>query len=103
MKGKFKVTVDLPKGVTQVEMGEYIKQSIRTMAGSLHPDDPMFDLDRDSVKVSVFRRMCWECGRRLYGNSCTKLMSEEDGHTRAFHKACAEKILKTDALNWEVA
>lgn len=48
---KFIVELDVSAGVTISEMTEYIQESVICMAGSKMPEDPLFDLERDSVVV----------------------------------------------------
>lgn len=48
---EFGVTVEMPDGVTSRMMVEYIEDAVATLRGSFSPDDPLFDLDPDSVKV----------------------------------------------------
>ena len=50
MKKSFKVTLDIPEGVNTMEMCEYIVRSVRLMRGSYSRNDPIFELDRDTVK-----------------------------------------------------
>lgn len=38
-------------------------------------------------------RFCWECGRKLQGNYAYEMVWE--GHSRIFHKSCAEFLLKS--------
>lgn len=54
---QFRVKIAIPEGVSVVEMKEYIRESVSSWAGSLHPDEPLFDLNRKSVKVTSLRRM----------------------------------------------
>lgn len=49
------VTLDVPDGVRLTELREYVFDAVRVMAGSLPADDPMFHLDRESIKVDVVR------------------------------------------------
>ncbi len=57
MRTKFIVSVEIPLGATEADMKGYIEDAVSTWAGSLNPhDDPLFDLDRDKVKVTKFRK-----------------------------------------------
>lgn len=47
------VAVERPDGVTHAQMVGYIEDAVRTHKGCFSPDDPLFDLDKDSVKVKV--------------------------------------------------
>lgn len=48
----FRVTVTIPDGVSVAEMRAYIREAVQTWCGSFDPEnDPLFDLDYDSVKV----------------------------------------------------
>ena len=51
MRRAFKVTLDMPRGVKVGEMTDYILDAVQTWKGQLHPDDPLFDLDYEAVKV----------------------------------------------------
>lgn len=53
---EFVVSVAIPEGVTTGDMTAYIEQAVRTWAGSKSPDDPIYDLDRASVKVRHVRK-----------------------------------------------
>lgn len=51
MKVNFLVSVELPDGVDISEMRDYVLDAVTTMVGSYPLDDPMFDLDCESVVV----------------------------------------------------
>lgn len=51
MKKQYVVEVELPKDVSSTEMIEYIKQWVATGRGACHPEDPMSELNRESIKV----------------------------------------------------
>jgi hypothetical protein len=52
-KHKFIIEIELPEFVNIIGMKNYIHSSVSSMCGSLHPyDDPLFDLNRDSIKVT---------------------------------------------------
>lgn len=42
MKETYVVTIDRPENVTVGEMNEFIKESLRIMPQSFHPDNPLF-------------------------------------------------------------
>jgi hypothetical protein len=50
-KAYFTIEVDLPDGVSASEFRAYAETEIRAGKGGLHPDDPLFNLERSSVKV----------------------------------------------------
>jgi hypothetical protein len=52
----FRVEFDLPPGATAAEAGEYIEGEVRAGCGGLDPRDPMFHLDRESVRVAAIPR-----------------------------------------------
>jgi len=52
----FKVTLEMPYGVSSGDMQAYIETAVRCWKGSLHTDDPMSDLDRHSIEVTYTRR-----------------------------------------------
>ena len=43
--------VELPDGCGAREMEDYVRDAVRCMKGALDPEEPLFDLDRDSVTV----------------------------------------------------
>lgn len=51
MKRKFVVKLDIPEDVTLWEMEAYIAVAVRSWRGSLHPEDPLFDLNPETVRV----------------------------------------------------
>ena len=52
---RYTVSVEKPEGVTHAQMVGYIEDAVRTFKGGLFPDDPLFDLNKDSVKVKLQR------------------------------------------------
>jgi hypothetical protein len=54
---KFTVTVHLEfdSGMTESDVNHYVKSAILSECGHYPPEDPMHDLDRDSVKVKSQR------------------------------------------------
>ena len=50
---RFTVTVEPPPGASPAALREYIKDAVGSMKGSLHPEDPIFDLDYKTVRVTV--------------------------------------------------
>jgi hypothetical protein len=56
MKRQFVVTLDMPKGVTADEMATYIEESVAVWKGHMDPDEPLFDLDGDSVRAKAVPR-----------------------------------------------
>ena len=66
MKRQFIVEVEMPEDVTITEMSNYIHGAVGCECGSLHPDNPLFDLDRDSIKVQHLTRTRW---KRLFKNN----------------------------------
>lgn len=51
MRRMFIVQVEMPEGCTVDDMRAYIWDAVATWRGQLHPDEPLFDLDGDSVRV----------------------------------------------------
>jgi hypothetical protein len=51
MKRKFVVTVEMPPWATVRDMTNYIRDAVQTCRGGLDPEDPVFDLDPEKVKV----------------------------------------------------
>lgn len=65
MKRQFKVTLEVPEGATIADCKEYILDSVQTWCGALRPPfacgdndpgNPMFGLNRDSVRVVQVRK-----------------------------------------------
>lgn len=52
----FTVEVELPRGVTIARMRQYIEFEIKANVGHYPPDDPLWSLDRNSVKVYPRRK-----------------------------------------------
>ena len=46
----------LPPSVTKAEFRDYAKEAVACDAGALHPDDPLFDLARESVGCTLPHR-----------------------------------------------
>jgi hypothetical protein len=51
MKKSFTVSVEMPEGVTVLDMQRYIREAVQYWKGGLHPDDPLFELDYRKVFV----------------------------------------------------
>ena len=56
MKKKFVVTLEMPEGVTISEMKEYINEAVALWCKSYNPQEPLFDLNRNKVKVTSKRK-----------------------------------------------
>lgn len=56
MNRSFIISLDMPKGVTVPEMQQYIDSAVRVWKGQLPPEEPMFNLDRDSIRVTVVKQ-----------------------------------------------
>ena len=56
MKRKFIVEVEMPKLVPLYSMREYIEDAVKSLKGTLRPDNPIFNLDRQSVTVKIVLR-----------------------------------------------
>ena len=50
----FRVELELPSGVEELHMEAYIEDAVKSMKGMLHPLNPIFHLDRNSVKVRLW-------------------------------------------------
>lgn len=48
----YSVTLVRPEGVSVQMMKEYIADAVASMKGSYHPDDDIFYLDRDTIRVT---------------------------------------------------
>ena len=53
MRVYFEVSLELPSGASRAEIREYILEQVMAGCGGLHPEDPIFHLDRKSVRVIV--------------------------------------------------
>lgn len=51
-----RVSLDIPDGATKTMMRDYVLADICEMPGCKHPEDPIFHLDVDSVKVAFMRK-----------------------------------------------
>lgn len=48
----FKVTLVPPRGATVGDCRAYIEDAVISLKGTYHPDEPMSELDRTTVRVS---------------------------------------------------
>jgi len=46
------VIMEMPPGSTAADIREYVISALKTECGMRHPDDPMSNLNRDSIDVS---------------------------------------------------
>lgn len=53
MKRTFSVTLEVPIGSTVKDLTAYIRDAVACWKGQFSPDDPLFDLDPDKVKVKA--------------------------------------------------
>ncbi len=51
MKRRFIVTLEVPDGVSLADMTSYIKDAVVAIPGYYQKEEPIFNLDRESVKV----------------------------------------------------
>lgn len=56
MQKKFIIELDMPPGVSIKRMKTYLKNATSTYCGSLHHKDEIFNLDKDTIKVSTATR-----------------------------------------------
>jgi hypothetical protein len=54
-KRSFIVTLEVPSGVTIGAMCGYIEDEVKAGIGHYPPEDPIFNLDRSSVRVRVMK------------------------------------------------
>jgi hypothetical protein len=47
------VECDLPPGVTQAQFKQHVVDNVQAGCGCLHPDDPLFHLDRKTVRATI--------------------------------------------------
>lgn len=50
----FVVTLDVPEGATVDDMQVFVRDEVMAGSGFRQPDDPIFNLDRDSVHVKRY-------------------------------------------------
>jgi hypothetical protein len=50
-KRAFIVTLEIPEGCTVEEIRQYIDEAVSLWAKSTDPDEPLFELDGEKVKV----------------------------------------------------
>ncbi len=53
-KEQYIVEIERPEGVSVAEMKEYIRDAVGAWKGGMHPEDAIFYLDHDSIKVKKF-------------------------------------------------
>lgn len=49
----FRVTIEAPRGSTKQQCEGYVRAAVQSHCGGLDPADPMFELNRDCVRVSL--------------------------------------------------
>lgn len=49
----FVVVLDVPEGAKISDLRAYVEDAVATWCGSLAPDDPIFELDGDTVRAYV--------------------------------------------------
>lgn len=52
------VELEYPEGVPAKRMKEYIEEAVGHWKGQCHPADPLFDLDEDSVRCTLYPDKC---------------------------------------------
>jgi len=54
MERQFIINLDVPEGVLDIKIGQYIKEAISSWGGGFHPEDPLFpaNWNNDSVEVT---------------------------------------------------
>lgn len=50
-RARFLVTLDLPPRVSPEQMAAYIEQEVKCGVGQMMPEEPIWNLDKDSVRV----------------------------------------------------
>lgn len=48
---RLQVSFDIPEGSDRESLVAYVIDAVACMKGAYHPEDPIFDLDGDSVRV----------------------------------------------------
>lgn len=77
---RFTVRLEIPEGATIADVRNYIEDSVRVTKGCYAPDDPIRDLDADSVRVCKKARVT----KRKDG----KLLPMDEVRTRFLRHAC---------------
>lgn len=57
---KFLVELNAPSACSWEDVAAYIALNVKAGVGALHPNDPLFDLDKDSVLVRRVRESAGE-------------------------------------------
>jgi hypothetical protein len=47
----FRITVPVTDGVSMKAWKEYLENAAKGWKGGLNPEDPLFDMDRDKIRV----------------------------------------------------
>jgi hypothetical protein len=55
MKISVIVEADIPDGVSEAEWVYYVQQEVRCNVGCLDPHEPLFHLDRETVKAKIVK------------------------------------------------
>jgi len=53
----YSVELECPPGATLPQVKEYILTAVKGWKGGLHPDDPMFSLNADTIGVKLAQRL----------------------------------------------
>lgn len=51
MRRKFTVSLEMPEGMTLADMAAYIEDAVASYRGCKDPEEPVYGLDPDSVRV----------------------------------------------------
>lgn len=54
MKVKFTVSFELPLGATKKAAQAYVKDAVASYKGCYDPEDPIFDIDNNTLRVARF-------------------------------------------------
>jgi hypothetical protein len=78
--GTFVVSLVVPAGVEEDDMVEYISSAVRAFKGGFHPQDPIRQLNRDTVTVQTGKEFYADY-KRGWSDAMEKVknfISEED-------------------------
>ncbi len=53
LTASFKVTMDLPTGVNLQMAQNYVREAVKAWKGGMDIDNPLFDIDPESVRVAL--------------------------------------------------
>lgn len=90
-RARFLVTLDLPPRVSPEQMAAYIEQEVKCGVGQMMPEDPIFALDRDSVRVQPV----------VFDNTSKPAFSRESSQTdEEYYSQWLERLSRSIQESW---